>query len=142
LDAQSVLTTLASGALFGAAASALLFFNGRIAGISGITAQAIEPGTRERTGPIAFIAGLLAGGMLLTRIDPAAIAREHALSTPWLIAAGLLIGIGAKLGNGCTSGHGVCGVGRMSKRSIAAVTMFTFAGAVVHALVAALGGLS
>jgi uncharacterized membrane protein YedE/YeeE len=139
---STFIQTLASGALFGAAAAALLFFNGRIAGISGIAAQAIEPGTRERSTALALLAGLLAGGALLARVEPGAIAYAHARPAPWLLGAGLLIGFGAKLGNGCTSGHGVCGVGRMSRRSLAAVAAFTFAGALVHELITALGGWS
>lgn len=132
---------MAAGALFGAAAGALLLLNGRIAGVSGIAAQALESNGFERMWRLAFLAGLLAGGATLSLLVPDAIAVHQAASVPWLMLAGLAIGLGARIGNGCTSGHGVCGVGRLSRRSLAAVAMFTATGAVVFRAIALCGGL-
>jgi len=136
------LETLGAGALFGAGAGALLLLHGRIAGISGIAAQALETAGSERAWRLWFLAGLLAGGAWVGWRASASIAFEHVVRTPWLLLAGLAIGVGARVGNGCTSGHGVCGVGRLSRRSMAAVVTFSASGALVYRLIAACGGLS
>jgi uncharacterized membrane protein YedE/YeeE len=133
---------LAAGALFGAAAGALLVFNGRIAGIGGIAAQALEAPRADHGFRLWFIAGLLAGGALLARVDPEALRTLPATSSAGLVLAGLLIGFGARLGNGCTSGHGVCGVGRLSVRSLVAVSLFSGIGALTYALLRTLGARS
>lgn len=135
------LEALVAGALFGAAAGVLLLLNGRIAGVSGVAAQVLETKGHERAWRLWFLAGLLAGGALIAIRVPDAIARVHFAPTPWLLLAGLAIGIGARVGGGCTSGHGVCGVGRWSRRSLAAVAMFTASGAIVYRAITALGGL-
>jgi uncharacterized membrane protein YedE/YeeE len=121
-----------AGALFGAGAGLLLLVQGRIAGISGITAGVLAPRRGDVAWRVLFVCGLLAGGALAGLLVPDSIARHHALPLLQLIAAGLLIGLGASLGNGCTSGHGVCGVGRLSLRSIVAVATFTLVGALVE----------
>lgn len=128
---------LLGGALIGLAATVLLWTLGRIAGISGILNTAIEnsaPGQRgERGWRIAFLLGLVvAAGAWFAVVD--APAREG-FSLPWLVAGGVLVGFGTRLGNGCTSGHGICGLARLSKRSLVAVAVFMGAGFVtVHVL--------
>lgn len=108
------------GLMIGIAVAVLLLFNGRIAGISGIFANMF---TKQRGWRIAFIAGLAGAPwiyMLFAGQPDVVIAADY----PLLIAAGLLVGFGTRLGNGCTSGHGICGMARLSKRSFAAVAVF------------------
>ena len=131
---SSFIITLFAGALFGAGAGLLLVEQGRIAGISGIAAGVVAPRPGDFAWRALFIAGLLAGGAVAALSIPDAIVRERALPMIRLIAAGLCIGIGARLANGCTSGHGICGVGRLSLRSFVAVMTFTLAGALTHAV--------
>lgn len=117
------ITPLLGGILLGVAALLLLGLCGRIAGISGIAGGLVR-GADDRAWRLAFLAGLLLGGLLLTRWLPAAMpaALPHDYLT--LAVAGLLVGVGAGLGNGCTSGHGVCGLGLRSPRSLVAVLVF------------------
>jgi uncharacterized membrane protein YedE/YeeE len=123
--------------LIGLSASALLLLNGRIAGVSGILAGAFWPQRGDMAWRIFFVAGLVLGGAAVAALSAAPFAAEPSRS-PWLLAtAGLLVGFGTRLGNGCTSGHGVCGVARLSRRSLVAVLTFVAAGmltvAVCHA---------
>ena len=119
--------SLAGGLLVGVAAAMLLLFNGRIAGISGIVGGLLRPVRGDIGWRAAFIAGLLAAP--LAWLAFAAAPRLHvAASTPMLVAAGLLVGVGTRLGSGCTSGHGVCGLSRGSLRSLAATATFMAAG--------------
>lgn len=108
------------GLMIGIAVAVLLLFNGRIAGISGIFANMF---TKQSGWRIAFIAGL-AGAPWVYRLFAGQPDVVIAADYPLLIAAGLLVGFGTRLGNGCTSGHGICGMARLSKRSFAAVTVF------------------
>ena len=118
-------TPLASaigGALIGLSAAAMLAFNGRIAGISGILGGLLEGEGRSWRG--SFILGMALGGMLLIVVAPAAVPTATGMPL-WLLAiAGLLVGIGTRIGGGCTSGHGVCGISRGSKRSLTATAVF------------------
>lgn len=118
---------LAGGALIGLAASVLWLVNGRVAGISGILAGiARRPG--DRGWRIAFVAGLLAApllvGWLAPGVDAPAPLTFGAGDALRLFVAGLLVGVGTRLANGCTSGHGVCGLARLSPRSLVAVLVF------------------
>ena len=124
------------GALIGLAAVILMAANGRIAGISGIAGGLIGPGQSrpERLWRAAFIIGLLAAPVLYMAFGPA-IEVTIPASTPLLIAAGLLVGVGTQLGSGCTSGHGVCGISRLSPRGIAATLTFMGTGAIAVFLV-------
>ncbi|KUM54688.1 YeeE/YedE family protein [Rheinheimera sp. EpRS3] len=123
---------LIGGAMIGLGALILLVFYGRIAGISGITSSALF--TREgRSWRLAFLAGIVAGPLLV-----AAIITDYSYSTPQLswqvIVAGLLVGVGTGWGSGCTSGHGICGVSRLSPRSITATVLFMLSGMLVATL--------
>lgn len=108
------------GLMIGIAVAVLLLFNGRIAGISGIFANMF---TKQSGWRIAFIAGL-AGASWVYRLFAGQPDVVIAADYPLLIVAGLLVGFGTRLGNGCTSGHGICGMARLSKRSFAAVAVF------------------
>jgi uncharacterized membrane protein YedE/YeeE len=128
--------SLAGGALIGLSASALLCLNGRVAGISGIVGGIVQPRRGEVGWRLAFVAGLLAGGLLLACLLPEVVApRETGMPNLLVAMAGLLVGFGTQLGGGCTSGHGVCGVSRLSPRSIAAVATFMVTGALAAFLV-------
>jgi hypothetical protein len=118
------LSALAGGALIGLATALLLLANGRIAGISGILGGAAGPADANTGWRVAFIAGLLLGALAVTRLAPATGEVALQASIPILIVGGLLVGIGTRLGNGCTSGHGVCGLARGSRRSIVATAVF------------------
>lgn len=118
------LTPLAGGVLIGLAATALLWLNGRIAGVSGITAGALFPQRGDVAWRYAFLLGLIAAGALALHWLPASAPSRVGFSPALLIVAGLLVGFGSRLGGGCTSGHGVCGLGRLSLRSLVAVGVF------------------
>ena len=121
------LPALGGGLLIGLAALLLYAASGRIAGISGIGYGLLWQ--RDRVWRAVFLAALVAGGLLaggFAEPVPDALARW-----PWLLLAGLLVGAGTQLGNGCTSGHGVCGLARLSPRSAAAVIVFMATGMVV-----------
>jgi uncharacterized protein len=118
------LSAAIGGALIGLSAVLLMLLTGRIAGISGIFGGLLNPDSSDRGWRIAFIAGLILAPLLAGWIG-------HAMPTPQLpsswtviVAAGLLVGFGARLGGGCTSGHGICGVARLSVRSITATAIF------------------
>jgi hypothetical protein len=115
-----LLHALLGGLLIGAAASGLLLVNGRIAGISGILANATARGAQFWQW--AFLAGLLAAGALRLHAAPPVALTSQNLAV--LTVAGLLVGFGTRLSGGCTSGHGVCGLARLSPRSLAAVLTF------------------
>jgi len=124
---MTLILPLGGGALLGAAAAALLVLGGRVAGISGILAGAIS-GARERTWRIAFVVGLVLAGFIAARVMPSA-ASAPPRTFFLVLVAGLLVGVGTRLGGGCTSGHGVCGIGRLSKRSLVATLVFMATGA-------------
>jgi len=114
----------AGGLLIGAAAAVLLLGIDRVAGISGILGQALWPDAGEdRRWRLAFLAGLPLGAALVALVR-GPLVTDVAAGTLTLVAGGLLVGFGTRLGNGCTSGHGVCGVSRGSPRSIAATGVF------------------
>ena len=119
------LSALAGGAIVGLAAVLLMIANGRIAGISGIVGRLLPPVPQgEAAWRIAFLAGLLGSPMLVNSLSSTPIEISVSPSIALMTTAGLLVGFGAALGNGCTSGHGVCGVARLSRRSIAATLTF------------------
>ena len=124
---------LTGGAMIGAASGLVLLTHGRIAGISGIAAQAVRPAEDGRAWRLAFLAGMVAAGAVARAAAPAAIGGA-VRSLPVMILAGLAVGYGAQLGSGCTSGHGVCGLSRWSPRALVAVAVFMTTGAVTVAL--------
>ena len=119
---------LLGGVLIGLAASVLLFFDGRVAGISGIVAGLVLPRPGEIGWRATFVGGLLAGGVVLRVLRPAAMALSFDVPPVVVMLAGLLVGIGTRVGGGCTSGHGVCGLSRGSLRSFAATVTFMATG--------------
>jgi uncharacterized membrane protein YedE/YeeE len=128
---QPYLLALAGGVMIGLASALILLAHGKIAGISGILRGLLQPKAGEWDWRLAFAVGLLVGGVILRFAYPAAFPK--AIETPWGLAAGagLLVGFGTSLGNGCTSGHGVCGIGRVAPRSIVATLTFMTTGALV-----------
>jgi uncharacterized membrane protein YedE/YeeE len=131
----------AGGVLLGIACAALLLFNGRIAGVSGIVAGLVGGASRESAWRWLFLAGLVSGGFLLRLVYRDALASPSQASLPVLGIAGLLVGLGARVAGGCTSGHGVCGTARFSTRSMLVTATFIVAGAATVFL-AHRGGLS
>ncbi len=124
MDTFTPLTAALGGIMIGASAALFLLLNGRIAGISGILGGLLAPKSGETGWRVAFLAGLVlapSAYAVLGGILPPATLEP---SFPRLILAGLLVGIGARLGSGCTSGHGVCGIGRGSRRSLVATGTF------------------
>ncbi len=117
------------GLLIGASAALLLWLNGRIAGISGIITGAVERGGEPRGWRWTFLAGLIGGGVGALLVADQPLAGITGMSGPVVIVAGLLVGFGTRLGSGCTSGHGVCGLARLSSRSLAATVVFMLMGA-------------
>ena len=134
------LASLLGGVLIGLSASAMLLLDGKIAGISGILAGVLKPVKGDTLWRICFLAGLLAGGLLLRELLPAAFDFGIIRPFPLLAIAGLLVGFGTRLGSGCTSGRGVCGVSRLSPRSLVATATFIFTGALVVYLLNHLAG--
>lgn len=129
IDTHTLVSPAAGGLLIGTAAGLLLIFSGRIAGVSGMAASSLgiaDKGT-PRLQASGFVLGLPLGTLLVALIAgfPAVAITS---SAPLLIAGGLLVGFGTRLGNGCTSGHGVCGLARLSVRSLAATATFLCAG--------------
>jgi uncharacterized protein len=129
-DAFAPLPALVGGILIGLAASALLLFDGKIAGISGIVGGLVLPRRGDVGWRASFVAGLLAGGVLLRVSHPAAMAPSFDIPPAAIVLAGLLVGVGTRVGGGCTSGHGVCGISRGSIRSLAATVTFMATGAI------------
>lgn len=130
---QDWLWGLAGGLMIGTSAALYLLVNGRIMGASGILGGLLDGSARhEWAERLAFVAGLALVPLLLWPLIPRA---THLTNAPLLlVAAGLLVGIGTRLANGCTSGHGVCGMSRLSPRGIVATLIYLLAGAVTVAL--------
>lgn len=128
--------SLFGGMLLGCAAMLLLLVNGRIAGISGIVGRLI--GGQQVPANAAFVLGLVAGPVIHAAVYGQFPAVTIAASWPAVLIAGLLVGVGTRMGSGCTSGHGILGLARLSKRSLAATVTFLVAGAVVATMAGAL----
>ena len=124
---EQFLTPLLGGLLIGTAASLLLLLLGRIAGISGILWSAIAV-SGDRGWRWFFLAGLLLGPLLYHGLSGVSYPQAPALGLPFAVAGGLLVGFGTRLGSGCTSGHGVCGIGFLSPRSLVATLVFMATG--------------
>ena len=131
--ASKWLLALLGGAFIGYGSALLLLTHGRIAGISGITGGLLQRATPDRAWRVAFLVGLAVAGVTAGRVLPAAIgAPVRPLAA--IAVAGLLVGSGTRLSNGCTSGHGVCGLSRGSIRSLVAVATFMTTGAITAML--------
>ena len=120
-------SALAGGALIGLAAALLWLLNGRIAGISGVLGGLLKPVRGDIAWRVAFVLGIMAAPLVYALIATPVTPQIDA-SFPVLIVAGLLVGVGTRYGSGCTSGHGVCGVSRLSPRSLVATASFMAAG--------------
>lgn len=116
--------SLIGGALLGLSATMLLMINGKVAGISGIVNGVLSPKRNDLFWRLLFLSGMVLGGALSVIVIGVEIPSTESIPTFILIIAGLLVGFGTRLGNGCTSGHGICGVGRLSFRSIVATAIF------------------
>ena len=123
------LPSLLGGALIGLAVSLVLLTHGRAAGISGLWGGLFKPVDRERAFRLWFFAGLFGAGALVRVLYPAAFGSYGTAPVALTAAAGLLVGYGTRLGSGCTSGHGVCGISRFELRSIVATITFMVTGA-------------
>ena len=134
-DISTLTGPIIGGILIGLSASIMMLFSGRIAGISGIFRGVLEPSRGDTQWRIAFVSGLVLGGVALSLFYPQAFPAEFSRSLPLIALGGLLVGFGTRLGSGCTSGHGVCGLGRMSKRSLIATLTFNLTGAATVYLV-------
>ncbi len=115
---------LFGGLLIGVAAALLLLLNGRISGISGIVGGLLAPRSSDAAWRMMFVVGLLLGAFAYMLAKGGTIPVRMQASVPVLVVAGLLVGFGTRLGSGCTSGHGLCGIARLSKRSIVASAVF------------------
>jgi uncharacterized membrane protein YedE/YeeE len=115
---------LFGGLLIGLAAALLLLLNGRISGISGIVGGMLATRSSDTGWRVVFVVGLLLGAFIYMLATGGAITMRMQASVPVLVVAGLLVGFGTRLGSGCTSGHGLCGMARLSKRSIVATAVF------------------
>jgi len=128
-------SAMIGGALIGLAAVFLMAFNGRIAGISGITGGLLQNPSGDRSWRWLFLAGLLAGVVINELLRPETFELRQGFPPLLLVAAGLIVGIGTRMGSGCTSGHGVCGLSRFSVRSLIATLTFMATAAVTVAVV-------
>ena len=130
------LLSLIGGVLIGTSVWLMLAGLGRVVGVSGIVASALtEP--KRSAWRYAFLLGLIGGGLVFARANT--VSSSSVATAPWLVAAGLLVGFGTVLGSGCTSGHGVCGISRLSPRSLIATLTFMAAGMVSVGLIRWLG---
>ena len=141
MDTTTLVPGLLGGALIGLAAAALMLLFGRIAGISGIIGSLLQPSPGEVAWRLSFVGGLVAGGAALMFFYAEAFATTVSPSMPAIALAGLLVGFGTRMGSGCTSGHGICGVSRFSPRSLFATATFISTGALtVFVIERVLGG--
>ena len=127
---QTYLQSLIGGGLIGFSAAILLIFNGRIAGVSGIVSGAMEYVSPERLSRILFLIGLVCGPLVYLEWFGVWPSVRVTTTTGLMLLAGLLVGFGTRLGSGCTSGHGVCGLAGLSPRSLTAVVVFLCTGIV------------
>ncbi len=121
---ESILYPLIGGILIGLSSSTMLGGIGRIAGISGIMGGSLKKPHKDESWRYAFLIGLILGGAILISFKPELFQYEFSFSGVTYVLAGLLVGFGTRLGSGCTSGHGVCGLARVAKRSFVATCTF------------------
>ena len=131
---SSILWAIVGGMLIGLAASWLLLSKGRVAGVSGILGGLLGHWNDQSIWRLSFIVGLLSGGGILIANLPSAIVAPREISLPLIAVAGVCVGYGTRLGSGCTSGHGVCGLSRLSPRSLVATLTFMATGVLTATL--------
>ncbi|HSH30887.1 MAG TPA: YeeE/YedE thiosulfate transporter family protein [Thiohalobacter sp.] len=142
MEGFTPLLSSVGGVLIGLAAIALLYFNGRIAGMSGIVAGVLRPKSDDTLWRLVFVAGLLTGAVLIRWLHPEALAVRIDVTLAPVLVGGVLVGLGTRIGNGCTSGHGVCGVGRLAPRGmVASLVFFTTAVATTYLVRHVMGDL-
>ena len=124
------INALMGGGIIGVAATLMMHLNGRVAGISGIVNGLFTFSAGDWVWRLCFVVGLVAGGLLMQDLWPASFVDTTGTAYPLIIVAGLLVGFGAVMGGGCTSGHGVCGISRLSIRSVVATITFITAGVI------------
>ena len=129
------LSALLGGALIGVASVLLMMLSGRIAGISGILGGLLSGGTGDKAWRIAFVVGLIAAPLIFAAMGRSLAMPDMPASWLMVAVAGLLVGFGTRLGSGCTSGHGVCGIARLSPRSVVATAIFMAAAVATVAIV-------
>lgn len=139
MQLSSFIPPLIGGVLIGLASSAFLWTHGKVAGISGLYAGIWDRHVPDRALRIAFVAGLLVAGVVALIVWPAGFGKS-VVGLGAVTVAGLLVGFGTKMGNGCTSGHGVCGISRLAPRSMMATITFITTGALTVLAVKHLGG--
>lgn len=125
---QEWINALIGGGIIGTAVSLMLLWNGRVTGISGIVNGILTPAKGDTAWRGFFVGGLLSGGLATKILNPEAFTGALTTDTWTIVVAGLLVGFGTILGSGCTSGHGVCGISRLSPRSLVATAAFMTAG--------------
>ena len=130
----SILKAIVGGVLIGVASSMMLIFNGRVTGIAGIFNGILSFPKKDTAWRLAFVAGLLLSGVIFYQVDPSLFINESQRTIPVVIIAGLTVGFGTILGSGCTSGHGVCGISRLSIRSLLATFAFMASGFVTASI--------
>lgn len=128
------INALIGGIIIGVATVLMMHFNGRVTGISGIVNGAFRYIPKDWAWRISFILGLFGGGLLMNHVRPEGFLDTTNASLPMIIAAGLFVGFGTIMGSGCTSGHGVCGISRLSIRSLIATVTFIAAGVITVAI--------
>lgn len=131
MEITDIINPIIGGLLIGLGAAALMFFSGRIAGVSGIFSGVLSPKAGDLAWRLAFVAGILVGGALYFVFNPEGFESRLDRSLIAVAIGGLLVGFGARLGSGCTSGHGVCGIARLGPRSIVATLTFIASGALI-----------
>ncbi len=136
----ALLLPLLGGVLIGVSALLLLWLCGRVAGVSGIVGGLLGASRGDRVWRLAFVGGLVLGGVVLRMLAPTSVPTGLPHAWPVVVLAGVLVGFGAARANGCTSGHGVCGLGRRSPRSLVAVLTFMATGIITALLRPWLGG--
>jgi len=137
------MTAAIGGALIGLSAVLLLWLNGRVAGVSGILYGVFTRHSAERDWRLLFVVGLVMGGAIYQWVTELPLMTRDDFPLPVLVIAGLLVGVGTRLGSGCTSGHGVCGISRFSLRSFLATATFIATGIITTTVIRILlGGLT
>jgi uncharacterized protein len=136
---QDWINALLGGAIIGLSVSIMLLWNGRVTGISGIIGGLMTPVKGEISWRFQFVAGLVLGGLVLRALNPQVFSGQLTTGLWTTVVAGLLVGFGTLLGSGCTSGHGVCGISRLSPRSIVATLAFIAAGVAMVAVLRQVG---